>query len=99
MGRIPHHVIRSMVCRRDLSSAQLYLLYTSRLGDIIRKHDMEFHFYADDSKIYFSFDSATPNCSFVVSRIEACIHDLVSWMSCNKLKLKGDKMELAIISP
>ena len=69
-------MILSMVCRmqRSVLGPILYLLYTSPLGDIIRKNDMEFHFYADDSQIYFSFDSATPNCSFVVSRMEACIH-------------------------
>ena len=35
----------------------LYLLYTSLLGDIIRRHDMNFHFYADESQVYFSFDT------------------------------------------
>ena len=38
----------------------LYLLYTIPLGSIVRKHGMMFHFYADDSQIYFSFDSSTP---------------------------------------
>ena len=33
----------------------LYLLYTSPLGEIIRRHSMNFHFYADDSRVYFSF--------------------------------------------
>ena len=35
----------------------LYLLYTSPLGDIIRRHDMNFHFYVDDCQVHFSFDS------------------------------------------
>ena len=29
----------------------LYLLYTSPLGDVIRRHGMEFHSYADDPQI------------------------------------------------
>ena len=45
----------------------LYLLYTSPLGDIIRRHDMNFHFYADDCQVYFSFDSVS---SVTTARIE-----------------------------
>ena len=74
----------------------LYLLYTSPLGDIIRQRGMEFHFYADDSQIYFPFDSSSC-CLSVVSRIQACLSDISSWMSLNKLKLNGDKTELLII--
>ena len=75
----------------------LYLLYTSPLGDIIiRQHGMEFHLYADDSQIYFSFDSSSCCLSAVVSRIQACLSDISSWMSLNGLKLIGDKTELLI---
>ena len=34
----------------------LYLMYAYPLGNIVRRHDMSFHFYADDSQIYLSFD-------------------------------------------
>ena len=33
----------------------LYLLYTSFLSGVIRRHSMNFHFYANDSRVYFSF--------------------------------------------
>ena len=72
----------------------LYLLYTSPLGEVIRRHNMNFHFYADDSQVYFSFDSDSPA---IVPRIEACLRDIASWMSLNKLKLNGDKTELLVI--
>ena len=64
----------------------LYLLYTSPLGDIIRRHDMNFHFYADDCQIYFSFDSVS---SDTITRIEAYLQDIATWMSLNKLKLNA----------
>ena len=69
----------------------LYLLYTPPLGDIIRRHDMNFHFYADDCHVYFSLDSVS---SVTTARIEACLQDIAAWMSPNKLKLNGDKTEL-----
>ena len=49
----------------------LYLLYTSPLGEVIRGHNMNFHFYADDSEVYFSFDS---DSSVIVPRIKALRH-------------------------
>ena len=72
----------------------LYLLYTSPLGEVMRRHNMNYHFYADDSQVYFSFDS---DSSVIVPRIEACLHDILTWMSLNKLKLNGDKTELLVI--
>ena len=33
----------------------LYLLYTSPIGDIIKRHELGFHFYADDSQLYLAF--------------------------------------------
>ena len=35
----------------------LYLQYTSPLGDIIRSHGLDFHFYTDDSQLYLAFES------------------------------------------
>lgn len=56
---------------------------------------MNFHFYADDCQVYFSFNSVS---SATITRIEACLQDIATWMSLNKLtKLNGDKTELLVI--
>ena len=73
----------------------LYLLYTSPLGDIVRQHGLDFHLYADDSQIYFSFDAS--DAALSVSSVEACVSEIYSWMSANKLKLNADKTELLVI--
>ena len=75
------------------------MLYTSSLGDIIRQNGMEFHLYVDDSQIYFPFDPSSCYLSAVVSRIQACLMDISSWMLLYKLKLNSDETELLIIGP
>lgn len=70
----------------------------SPFGDVIRRHAMEFHFYAHDSQIYFSFDYSS-SCLSVVSRIQACSSNISCWMSLRKFKFNGDKTGLLFIGP
>ena len=77
----------------------LYLLYTLPLGDIVRKYDMGFHFYADDTQLYLSFDSLSgEGQTSAVQSIEACVSEIHEWMRLNKLKLNSDKSEVLVIS-
>ena len=70
----------------------------SPFGDVIHLHAMEFHFYAHDSQIYFSFDYSS-SCLSVVSRIQACSSNISCWMSLKKFKFNGDKTGLLFIGP
>ena len=36
----------------------LYLLYTAPLADVIKEHDIAYHFYADYTQIYMSFQAS-----------------------------------------
>ena len=35
----------------------LYLVYTAPIADIIKKHDLLYHLYADDTQPYISFNA------------------------------------------
>ena len=75
----------------------LFLLYTSPLGDLIRKHDMSFHLYADDDQLYTTFAcNDDVELYSVISRLESCLADINNWMTCNKLKLNADKTDFLI---
>ena len=39
----------------------LYSLYTSSLSDIASKHELSFHFYADDTQLYITFETSSLN--------------------------------------
>ncbi len=76
----------------------LYLLYTSPLADILRRHNMLFNFYADVTQLYTSFTcNDEHDLSSTAQRIEACLADIRTWMLLNKLKLNEDKTELLVI--
>ena len=39
----------------------LFSLYTSPLSDIASKHELSFHFYADDRQLYVTFEASSLN--------------------------------------
>ena len=74
----------------------LFCAYTTYLGQIIRKHGLGFHIYADDTQIYFAFN--VNNVDSAIQRLEQCILEIRSWMVTHKLKLNDDKTDFIVIS-
>ena len=76
----------------------LYSMYTAPLADVISKHGMNCHFYADDSQIYLSFKPNDPGEPMLSkARVEACIQDINQWMIANRLILNHEKFKLLIL--
>lgn len=72
----------------------LFTLYTQPLSDVIKGHGVDHHKYADDTQLE---DSAFPEeIPSVSTGMEVCVADVKDWMTCNKLKLNGDKTELLV---
>lgn len=76
----------------------LYLLYTSPIGDVIRRHGLNYHLYADDTQLYLSFKPTPAEQAGSIAKIEACVSEIDSWMVSNKLKLNRGKTELLVLS-
>ena len=77
----------------------LFTCYTRPIANIIRRHDIPHHFYADDTQLYVSFrprDAASREET--VARVEACVRDIRAWMAAHYLKLNDDKTELLVLS-
>ena len=66
----------------------LYIIYSSKLFNIIERHLPNSHCYVDDSQIYLSFKpddlSSQQNA---ITAMQNCIDDIRSWMEHDKLLL------------
>ena len=64
-----------------------YCMYTKPIGDIIRRHGLMHHVYADDTQIYFTLKPSPDNWSDAITRMENCVSEVKAWMELNLLKL------------
>ena len=71
-----------------------FTIYLLPLGDIIRKHGLKFHTYADDCQLHTSFSMSTTK---TVSSMQMAIDDIRAWYAANMLKLNDDKTEMLVI--
>ena len=67
-------------------------MYVSPLGDVIRKHGINFHMYADDVQLYVSFRPCDQKKA--LHELQHCLDDVHSWLRENRLLLNGNKTKM-----
>lgn len=74
----------------------LFSIYMFPLGHLTYKHNISFHFYADDTQIYLSCNPVNNYQNTV--NLQNCLHDIIhEWISQNFLQLNTDKTKILII--
>ena len=71
-------------------------MYTKSVSDIIQRHGLYHHSYADDTQLYMTMDHSNNDWRDGLARIELCVSEIREWMNQNMLKLNDDKTELIV---
>ena len=66
-----------------------------KTGAIAGSHSLGYHFCADDTQIYISFDSLS--CDSSVQLLSAVFDEVQSWMASSKLLLNPSKTEFLLL--
>ena len=92
-------VLAQGVPRGSVLGPILYILFTSRVGDLCKKHNIDYHGYTDDTQNYHSFSPNLPGDEdHCITMLENCVSDIRVWMRMNKLKLNDEKTEFLVVA-
>ena len=84
----------SMTCgvpQGSILAPLLFNLYMLPLSQIMRKNQIAYHSYADDTQIYLAL---SPNDYSPIDSLCQCIDEIKNWMCLNFLQLNKDKTEV-----
>ncbi|PIK41221.1 reverse transcriptase-like protein [Apostichopus japonicus] len=76
----------------------IYCMFTKPLCEIIKRHQVNYHCYADDTQLYLQFDPKMP-WTEIQEKLQECVNNVGMWLRRNKLMLNDVKTELIIFSP
>uniref|UniRef100_A0A3P9I354 Reverse transcriptase domain-containing protein n=1 Tax=Oryzias latipes TaxID=8090 RepID=A0A3P9I354_ORYLA len=88
------HTVTCGVPQGSVLGPSLFTIYISPLGQIIRKHNISFHCYADDTQLYVKMNSTLTLTS---SALQACLEEIEAWMAENSLQFNSNKTEAILI--
>ena len=75
----------------------LFTVYTLPLGDLVRRHGLDFHLFADDSQLYIVFRPLPIETVGALETTSSCVSNIDEWMVENSLKFNGGKTDMTII--
>lgn len=81
----------------SLLGPKIFSNFVAPVGEICRRHGVNFHGYADDTQNYASFKvSVEKSRELCFRKLEDCVAEISEWMVVNKLKLNEDKTEFMV---
>ena len=62
---------------------RIYCMYTKPVSDIIQRHGLSHHSYADDTQLYTTMDHSNNDWRYGLARIGLCVSEIRKWMNQN----------------
>lgn len=88
-------VMRSGVPQGSVLGPVLFNAYIAPLTNLLNRHDVQHHLYADDTQLYVDFPPFEHTNALI--RMEACISEVKTWLYDNGLVLNESKTEAIVI--
>ena len=73
----------------------LFCLYTTPLSNMLSATALSYHFYADDTQLYISFNS--PDSATSLATLSSALDSVHAWLTSNRLSVNPSKTEFLII--
>ena len=74
----------------------LFSIYLTGLRQVLLKHGIKYHIYADDIQFMISFNSNQLAAESAIHRLECCMVDVHNWLTSHSLKLNSAKCEFLL---
>ena len=85
------------ILRGSVLGPKNYRMYAKSVGAIIKRHNIKYHWYADDTQVYMSLKRCD-KWDDIPSSIGACIEDISTLKNNKILKLNKDKTQFVVFS-
>ena len=72
-----------------------FVLYTQPLFELIKKHSIQHHAFADDNQLYK--ETVPDQIQTTIEIMQNCIIDVKLWTTHNKLQLNDSKTESMLV--
>ena len=79
------------VLQGSVLDSKIYCMYIKPVSDIIQRHGLFHHSYADVTQLYMTMEHANNNWRNGLARIQLSVSGINEWMNQNMLKVNDDK--------
>ena len=77
--------LRCGVPQGSVLGARMYSMYVKPLSDIMNRHNVRYHTYANDIQLYLTCENSENSIEEAVVRLQDCISEISVWIGCHKM--------------